>query len=78
MRSSFCWRAAEAEAEVAFFCVARIWESRDHGTLYFLALLRCAHLGVPRSWHPIFCLRARVAEAGTITSYLGSCWDTSR
>ena len=45
------------------------------GGCFFLS---CAHMGVPRSWHPIFLLRARVAEAGTITSYLGSCWDTSR
>ena len=37
----------------SLFCIARIWESRDHGTLYFLAFLCCAHMGVPRSQHPI-------------------------
>jgi len=69
---------ARARRRRLFFCVARIWESRDHGTLYFLlcaygspaimapyiffAFLRCAHMGVPRSWHPIYFLPFCVAR----------------
>ena len=76
---------ARARRRRLFFCVARIWESRDHGTLYFLlcaygspaimapyiffAFLRCAHMGVPRSWHPIFFAFLRCAHMGVPRSW---------
>jgi hypothetical protein len=54
-------RAWVSTATFCIFCVARIWESRDHGTLFWLCTRRgggvafcCAHMGVLRSWHPIF------------------------
>ena len=55
-------RRAEVEAEVAFF--------RAYGSPVimapniFFAFLRCAHMGVPRSWHPIFFAFLRCAHMG--------------
>ncbi len=79
MAPYFCYaRGAERGGGCFFLSCAHMGVPRSWHPILFLAFLRCAHLGVPRSRHPIFCLRARVAEASTITSYLGSCWDTSR
>jgi len=42
-----------------YFCCAR--GAERGGGCFFLS---CAHMGVPRSWHPIFLLRARCGGGG--------------
>jgi hypothetical protein len=54
----FVLRAHGSPAIMApYFCCARGAEAE-------VAFLRCAHMGVPRSWHPIFLLRARGGGGG--------------
>ena len=71
MAPYFCVaRAAEAEAEVAFFCVARIWESRAHGTLNFFSFFVLGAYGSPALMAP-YIFVARTCGGGNHSP----CWD---